>query len=62
VEGVHARIVRQGGGYLLADAGTAAGTFLNDRPVLAPAELRSGDLIRVGRTALLFLEKGRRGG
>jgi pSer/pThr/pTyr-binding forkhead associated (FHA) protein len=57
VEPVHARIVRQGSEFLLADAGSVSGTFLNDRRLDAPAVLRSGDLIRVGRNALLFVRR-----
>jgi hypothetical protein len=58
VETVHARIVHRGAGYLLA--GAAAGTYVNDYPVTQPVALNSGDLIRLGRSRLLFLQK--RGG
>jgi pSer/pThr/pTyr-binding forkhead associated (FHA) protein len=54
VERLHARIVRRGDDYFLADAGTAGGTFLNDRRVTDPAPLRSGDAIRVGGCVLRF--------
>jgi hypothetical protein len=54
---VQARIVRQGGDFVLADAGAAAGTFVNDQRLAGPAVLHSGDLIRVGRNALLFLRR-----
>ncbi len=57
VERSHARILRQGQGYVLADAGTPGGTFLNDSAIAQPTLLRSGDLIRVGRCVLRFGEK-----
>ena len=49
VERLHARIVRQGDRYLIADAGTAGGTYVNDVRIEEPTPLRSGDLIRVGK-------------
>jgi hypothetical protein len=57
VEKVHARIVHQGGRYLLADAGSASGTWLNDVPVTEPMPLTSGDAIRLGNTVLRFGER-----
>jgi FHA domain len=60
VERLHARIVRQGGRYLLADAGTAGGTYVNDVRVLQPVPLRSGDLIRLGNALVRFRERERR--
>ncbi len=54
---VHARIVRHGGDYVVADAGTAAGTFVNERRLDTPVVLHSGDLIRVGRNRVLFLRR-----
>jgi MFS family permease len=57
VEMVHARIVRRGADYLLADA--APHTFVNDSPVTEPITLRSGDLIRIGQSTCLFLQKRR---
>jgi hypothetical protein len=60
VERLHARIVRQGGRYLLADAGTAGGTYVNDVRVLQPVPLRSGDLIRLGNALVRFREREKR--
>jgi MFS family permease len=57
VEMVHARIVRRGADYLLAEA--APDTFVNDFPVTEPVALRSGDLIRLGRSTCLFLQRRR---
>jgi hypothetical protein len=57
VERIHARIVRQGNRFVLADAGSAGGTFLNDQRVTQTMPLRSGDLIRVGSSVLRFGER-----
>jgi hypothetical protein len=57
VERIHARIVKQGSRFLLADAGSAAGTFLNDERVTETVPLRSGDLIRIGGSVLRFGER-----
>ena len=48
IEKLHARIYQQDGRYLIADTGSAHGTFVNDQRVAEPTLLRSGDLIRVG--------------
>jgi hypothetical protein len=61
VQRLHARIVLQGNRYLLADAGTPDGTFLNGSRVNGPAALRSGDEIRIGNSVLSFRERARRG-
>ncbi len=60
VEKLHARIVLQGDRYLIADAGSRSGTFLNDRAVYEPTPLTSGDEIRVGGCVLRFGERRRR--
>jgi hypothetical protein len=60
IDRLHARIVRQGDHYLIADAGSAGGTFVNDVRVLGPTPLRSGDLIRVGKALLRFRERPKR--
>ncbi len=51
---VHAEIFREGDRFLLKDAGSKNGTFLNDRPVSAPTPLRKGDKIGLGTAALWF--------
>jgi MFS family permease len=61
VERLHARIVRQGDRFLLSDAGSVGGTFVNGERLAAPRPLRSGDLIRVGGSILRFGERQRRG-
>jgi hypothetical protein len=60
VERTHARILHEGSRYVLADAGTPGGTFLNDGPVTEPTPLRSGDAIRVGKSVLRFGERQKR--
>jgi hypothetical protein len=60
VERSHARILRREEGYFLADGGTEGGTFLNESPIVQPTRLRSGDLIRVGRSVLRFGEREHR--
>jgi pSer/pThr/pTyr-binding forkhead associated (FHA) protein len=51
----HARIFAVDGAYKLEDLGSANGTFLNEQKVLAPARLRSGDIIRVGPFEMRFV-------
>ena len=62
VERLHARILRQGDRFLLSDANSPGGTFLNGERLAGPRALRSGDLIRVGGSILRFGERNRRGG
>jgi hypothetical protein len=60
VERTHARILRKGRQYLLDDAGTPGGTYLNGARVAGPTPLRAGDLIQVGRCTLRFGERQKR--
>jgi hypothetical protein len=60
IDRLHARILRRGDGYLVADAGSAGGTFVNDVRVAGPTPLRSGDVIRVGGARLRFRERQKR--
>jgi hypothetical protein len=60
VEKLHARILRQGDRYLVADNETPAGTYVNDERISYPRPLRSGDRIRVGKHVLLFGERSKR--
>jgi hypothetical protein len=57
IEKLHARIYQQEGRHLIADAGSAKGTFVNDLRIQGPTLLRSGDLIRVGSAYLRFSER-----
>jgi hypothetical protein len=60
IERLHARILRHGDQYFLADAGSSNGTYLNDQRISEPAPLRSGDVIRVGKAVLRFGERQKR--
>jgi hypothetical protein len=57
IERLHARILLRDRRYLLADAGTPGGTYLNDRRIDQPTPLSSGDAIRVGGCVLRFGER-----
>jgi serine/threonine protein kinase len=48
----HARVVKRGGHYWIADAGSSNGTFVNGLRIFRPQLLRAGDEIRVGGTVL----------
>ena len=51
----HARIVsRPDGCWRVMDLGSTNGTFVNDQPVV-DAELRDGDMVRVGQTIFKYL-------
>ncbi len=55
VEKVHARIIQEDGRYLLVDAETEAGTYLNEQRIgRSPEVLRNGDVIEVGKNVLRF--------
>jgi FHA domain-containing protein len=60
IEKMHARIVRQGNRYYLADLNTPGGTFLNGQRVREPMPLRDGDAIRVGSCTVRFGERAKR--
>lgn len=60
VERLHARILLQNHRYLLADAGSPGGTFLNDERISQPTPLKSGDTIRVGGSIIEFGERQKR--
>jgi hypothetical protein len=57
IERTHARILLRNHCYLLADAGTEGGTFLNDQRVGQPTPLHDGDVIRLGKSRLRFGER-----
>jgi hypothetical protein len=62
VDPLHARIYRKGNGYLIADAASAGGTYVNDVRIGEAVPLRSGDLIRLGKSLLRFRERQKRPG
>jgi pSer/pThr/pTyr-binding forkhead associated (FHA) protein len=48
----HARLFPKDGAWFVEDLGSTNGTFLNQRKVTAPVELRAGDRLRLGKTTL----------
>ncbi|MFO7293582.1 MAG: FHA domain-containing protein [Actinomycetes bacterium] len=48
----HLRLVATENGLTLHDLGSTNGTYLNGRRVTAPAELRRGDAVQVGKTVM----------
>jgi hypothetical protein len=60
IERLHAKLIQEGNAYILADAGTPSGTFLNGQRLDAPARLRSGDRIQIGQSVLRFGERRKR--
>jgi MFS family permease len=61
IEKLHASILLQDNRYLLQDAKTPGGTWLNDKRVEGkPVPLKNGDTIRVGKSLLRFGERAKR--
>lgn len=55
LEGLHARLIREGNTFRLSDAGTLAGTWINYAPVSKEGcLLENGDVIHIGRTGFRF--------
>jgi predicted component of type VI protein secretion system len=54
----HARVVLQGGGYVLEDLGSTNGTFVNGQRLMGPHVLRPGELIMFGENVGLAFEAG----
>jgi len=52
----HAEVVRTEEGYVVRDAGSLNGTYVNQRRIEAPAALQHGDELQVGKFRLVFLE------
>jgi FHA domain-containing protein len=52
--GIHARVFNRGGDYRVEDMNSTNGTLLNTAELQGEAELREGDLIRIGDTELRF--------
>jgi pSer/pThr/pTyr-binding forkhead associated (FHA) protein len=50
----HARIFSRDGSWYVEDLGSTNGTYLNQRRITSPAELRAGDRVRIGKTTLEF--------
>ena len=49
---VHARLSSRNGAWVVEDLGSTNGTFLNERRLESPGEVRPGDRVRVGTTVL----------
>jgi pSer/pThr/pTyr-binding forkhead associated (FHA) protein len=52
VSSFHARVYSRDGAWYVEDLGSTNGTYLNQRRITSPAELRAGDRLRVGKTTL----------
>ncbi len=50
----HAELSRVGGGYVVKDAGSLNGTYVNDERVES-AELSAGDELRIGKYVIAFV-------
>jgi pSer/pThr/pTyr-binding forkhead associated (FHA) protein len=61
VSQLHARIFRRNGQLFIEDLGSTNGTLLNGKKVSAPAAVRKGDRLQVGKT-VLEVTGSRRGG
>jgi phosphoserine phosphatase RsbU/P len=48
----HSRLFRKGAGLFVEDLGSRNGTLLNGNPVLAPTQVRPGDVIRVSNSTI----------
>lgn len=59
IDPVHARIERREESFFLTDAGSAGGTYLNNRRVIQSTRLYTGDLIRVGSSVIMFGERAK---
>ncbi|MCB1042277.1 MAG: diguanylate cyclase [Acidobacteria bacterium] len=58
----HARVFRKSGAFFLEDLGSSCGTFINGVRMQPNRsyELKSGDLLRIGKQQMQFLESDRR--
>jgi pSer/pThr/pTyr-binding forkhead associated (FHA) protein len=48
----HARFFSRDGAWFVEDLGSTNGTYLNDRRISEPAEVHTGDVVRIGKTVL----------
>ena len=56
VEGIHARIHNQGSSFIITDAGTVAGTWVNYQPIPASGvQLEHADIIHLGEVVFRFI-------
>ena len=52
----HARLMFQGGKYVLEDLGSTNGTFVNGQRLAGPVVLKSGDVISLGEQIVLMYD------
>jgi hypothetical protein len=52
--GFHVRVFSRGGGYVVEDLNSTNGTLLNSQELHGEADLRPGDVIRIGDTEFRF--------
>lgn len=52
--GIHARVFSRSGAHYAEDMNSTNGTLLNSEPLHGEAELRPGDVIRIGDTEFTF--------
>jgi pSer/pThr/pTyr-binding forkhead associated (FHA) protein len=52
VSSFHARLFNRDGSWYIEDLGSTNGTYLNQRKVTTPSELRVGDRVKLGKTLL----------
>ncbi len=52
VSSFHARIFDRNGSWYVEDLGSTNGTYVNQRRVSTPTEVRAGDRVRIGKTVL----------
>ncbi|MGH2806462.1 MAG: FHA domain-containing protein FhaB/FipA [Actinomycetota bacterium] len=52
VSQIHARLFSRGDSIMVEDLGSTNGTYVNRRRITAPAELRRGDQVKIGKSVL----------
>ncbi len=55
VSPLHARLVQQGGEFILSDEKSVAGTWVNYEMLAAPRRLQHGDVLQFGRLSYRFM-------
>ncbi len=48
----HARLFSRDGAWLVEDLGSTNGTYVNQRRITSPSEVRAGDRVRFGKTEM----------
>jgi hypothetical protein len=59
VSRLHALVENYGSGWTVRDLGSRNGTYVNGRRVLGERALQTGDQLLVGKTRIVFHERGR---